>query len=234
MEASILIVDDDLQLGEVLGARLASEGFEASYVGDGPTGIALVEERRPDLVILDARMPGMDGWETCREIRKRSEVPIIFLSCVTEEKEKVLSLNLGADDYIGKPFSSVELVARIRAVLRRSGARRPADGPYVDGELVIDLARREVKSAQGPIALTPTEAQILACLIGQSGEVVPRERLITLAAGEEGQMSDDSLRQHIHHIRQKIERDPRRPKRIVTRRGDGYQLRRQMPRGAHL
>jgi len=228
MEASILIVDDDVQLGELLGDRLTSEGFRVALAHDGIEGLAALRELDPDVVVLDARMPRMDGWETCREMRRISEVPIVFLSCVTEEKDKVRGLELGADDYIGKPFSSVELVARIRAVLRRSQAKAPRqeESLYVDGELAIDLARREARSCRGPVELTLTELQILSCLIGHKGEVVPRERLLVTVWGNRSKASDDSLRQHIHHLRQKIEHDPQHPRRIVTRRGEGYQLRR--------
>jgi len=228
MEASILIVDDDAQLGELLGDRLTSEGFRVAHARDGMEGLAALREKEPDIVVLDARMPRMDGWETCREMRRISEVPIIFLSCVTEEKDKVRGLELGADDYIGKPFSSIELVARIRAVLRRNQAKGPQPEPslYVDGELAIDLTRREARSCWGPVLLTPTELQILTCLIEHEGEIVPRERLLVRVWGNTSNASDDSLRQHIHHLRQKIEHDPQHPGRIVTRRGEGYQLRR--------
>lgn len=237
MEASILIVDDDVQLGELLGTRLSAEGFEVAHARDGAHGIALVQEWRPDLVILDALMPGMDGWEACREIRQISRVPIIFLSCITGEKEKVRGLDLGADDYLGKPFSSSELLARIRAVLRRSEATAAAGGDslYVDGALTIDLARREAKSDRGAAALTLIEARILGCLIGHMGEVVPQERLIRRVWGSDaGGSPDESLRQHIHHLRQKLEPDPRHPQRLVTRRGNGYQLRRLAPTGKQL
>lgn len=228
MEASVLIVDDDVQLGELLGDRLTSEGFRVALAHDGTEGLAALREQEPDVVVLDARMPRMDGWETCREMRQISKVPIIFLSCVTEEKDKVRGLELGADDYIGKPFSSIELVARIRAVLRRSQARapRPEESLYVDGELTVDLVRREAHSCRGPVALTRTEMQILSCLIGHEGEVVPREQLLIKIWGNRSNASGDSLRQHMHHLRHKIELDPQHPKRIVTRRGEGYQLRR--------
>ena len=237
MEASILIVDDDLQLGQLLAARLASEGFGVAHASDGPAGIAMVEERKPDLVILDALMPGMDGWEACQQIRKMSRVPIIFLSCVTEEKDKVRGLDLGADDYIGKPFSSIELVARIRAVLRRTeGKTLPPEGsPYVDGELTIDLSRGEAQSGNGRVMLTRIEVQILACLIGRDGEVMPREQLIRQVWGSDASaLLDDNLRQHVHHLRQKLEPDARHPLRLVTRRGEGYQLRRLWARSRHL
>ncbi|HNS52276.1 MAG TPA: response regulator transcription factor [Anaerolineae bacterium] len=234
MEASILIVDDDLQMGELLSAKLSSEGFDVAHARDGARGIAMVQEWQPDLVILDALMPGMDGWEACREIRRISRVPVIFLSCVTGEKEKVRGLNLGADDYIGKPFSSSELLARIRAVLRRSELTAAGgDGSlYVDGDLTIDLARREAESGGGAAALTLIEARILDCLIGYVGQVVPQERLIRRVWGGDAEGSrDESLRQHIRHLRQKLEPDPRHPQRLVTRRGNGYQLRRLVPEG---
>ncbi len=228
MEASILIVDDDIQLGELLGDRLTSEGFRVAHAHDGVEGLAALREQEPDVVILDALMPRMDGWEACREMRRISEVPIIFLSCVTEEKDKVRGLELGADDYIGKPFSSIELVARIRAVLRRSQVKAPRreESLYVDGELAVDLAHREAQSCRGPVELTLTEMRILFCLIGHEGEVVPREQMLIRVWGNTSNASDDSLRQHIHHLRHKIEHDPQHPERIVTRRGEGYQLRR--------
>jgi len=228
METTILIVDDDIQFGELLSSKLRSEGFGVLHAHDGAEGIEVVRERRPDLVVLDALMPRMDGWEACREIRKTSEVPIIFLSCIQEEKDKVRGLDLGADDYIGKPFGSSELLARIRAVLRREGPKSPRreEKIYVDGELVIDLARREAQLGGDPVTLTATETRILASLVRHEGEVVPQERLLAEVWGQVDGPSGDTVRQHIHHLRQKLEPDPRRPRRIVTRRAEGYQLRR--------
>jgi two-component system KDP operon response regulator KdpE len=230
MEASILIVEDDRQLAELLRDRLATEGFEIHLARDGAEGLVRLEQCRPDLVLLDVLMPRMDGWETCREMRRVSETPIIIVSCRSEDSDKVRGLELGADDYIAKPYSTIELVARIRAMLRRNRHSGATAGlTRIDDRLAMDHATYEVLVDGQTISLSGIEYKLLACLVENSGRILTHQSLLTQVWGWEYADQTDYLKVYIHHLRRKIEPDPQNPRYILTERGIGYRFEVQTP-----
>ena len=223
----ILVVEDDPSVR--LSLRLAGqkEGFEVAEAGSGPEALAELARARPDLVLLDLMLPGQSGFDVCRALHQREPtLPVIILTARGDEVDKVVGLELGADDYITKPFSPRELIARIRAVLRR--AARAADAPAADelslGGLRIDFGAREVAVDGRPVALTRTEFELLASLAAQAGRVVGRDQLVTQVWGYEAEGGTRLLDSHIAHLRAKIEPDSSRPRYIHTVRDVGYRL----------
>ena len=221
---TILVVDDEPQIAGIVRDYLRLAGFDVIASGDGVHALEAARGRRPDLVILDLGLPGLDGLEVARALRRESEVPIIMLTARVEEDDRLSGLEIGADDYVTKPFSPRELVARVRAVLRRS------EGRHVDGDLlrvsglVIDVARMTVRRGGEPVDLTPTEFQILATLARHPGRVFTRAQLLDAARGADAEAYDRAIDSHVKNIRRKLEPDPHAPRYLETVYGIGYKL----------
>lgn len=222
----ILLIDDDTELPGVVGVALEQEGFEVLMAPDGPEGLRAAYRHHPDLVILDVMMPHLDGWKTCQRLRELSDMPIIMLTAKTREADVVKGLILGADDYVTKPFSVAELVARVQACLRRTevGNSRPESSVLVRGELSIDLVRRKVTLRGEPVDLTPTEFRLLSLLARNRGEVVPHRKLLMEVWGPEYTEEFDYLHLYVSYLRRKIENEPANPEFIKTAWGEGYYL----------
>lgn len=229
-QTTILLADDDEMIVDVLRHQLEREGFGVIATGNGAEALTLARVRRPDLVLLDVMMPGMQGWEVCRELRRESNVPILMLTARGEELDRVLGLELGADDYIVKPFSFRELLARIRANLRRMTLLPAAEAEAADvgresiGAIVIDRRRHRAWRGDAPVNLTQREFDLLLALRAASGAVVARSDLLDQVWGE-GWIGDPrTLDVHIRWLREKLETDPGAPQLILTVRGVGYRL----------
>jgi DNA-binding response OmpR family regulator len=225
----ILLVDDEPSVHEVVRAYLERDGFEVASADNGRSGLALAEHAPPQLIVLDLMLPDLSGEELCREIRRRSDVPIIMLTAKASEDQRVVGLELGADDYVVKPFSPRELVARIKTVLRRSeGAEQPLVGllSFDDGRLTIDPLRREVRvrHTREPAELTPSEYGILVTLARYPGRVYSRAELIDRVRGWEFTSGERTIDAHVKNLRRKIEPDPANPRYVRTVHGVGYRL----------
>ena len=220
----VLVVDDEPMVREVVVTYLEREGFSVSEAADGRTAVELVLETRPDLVVLDVMLPAIDGFEVLGEIRKRYEVPVILLTARTEEADRVLGLELGADDYVVKPFSPRELAARVRSVLRRS--RQLPSTPRLEFDrLLIDGATREVLVDGTAVEMTPKEFDLLAFLANAPRQVFSRAQLLEHVWGSSPDYQDPStVTVHIRRIRQKIEADPDEPRWVKTVWGVGYRF----------
>jgi DNA-binding response OmpR family regulator len=220
----VLAADDEPRYIRAIQVNLEASGYEVIAAQDGQQALDLVASKDPDLVLLDIRMPRMDGLETCRRIREFSTVPIIMLTAKAEEADKVEGLDAGADDYVTKPFSASELLARVRAVLRRVEFAQQASSPssFQAGDLRIDFARRRVFVAEEEVKLTPTEYRLLYELARQPGRVLVPEHLLEHVWGPGYEGETNLLWQAIHRLRQKVERDPKDPQHIQTRPGIGY------------
>lgn len=225
MCAKILIIEDSTDLVSMLRVRLEAEGYEVASACDGVVGLKVLQAQQPDLVLLDVMMPRMNGWETCARIRQLSDVPIIMLTALDEEISTIRGLELGADDYITKPFSFMELSARIRATLRRR--THPIVGGAtvkIDERLTVDQKSCRVIVDGKAMDLSPIEFKLLVCFTENIGRVLTHQSLLTQVWGWEYADETDYLKVYIHHLRQKIEPDPRRPRYIVTERGLGYRF----------
>lgn len=222
----ILVVEDEKNIANVLKAYLQQEGFQVTTAGNGLIAQALIKENDYDLVVLDLMLPGLSGEELCREIRKTSATPVIMLTAKVEEEDRIRGLSLGADDYISKPFSPREVVARVRAVLRRStGSSAPlADVVTFDNGVTIDNIRHEVKIAEKDIALTPTEFKILGALSKFPGRVYSRSQLLEIVQGYDYGGDERVIDAHVKKLRQKIEQVPGKPQIILTVFGIGYKF----------
>jgi two-component system, OmpR family, response regulator MtrA len=220
MKGRVLVVDDDTALAEMLGIVLRGEGFEPVFCGDGERAMSAFRESRPDLVLLDLMLPGKDGIEVCRDIRRESGVPIVMLTAKGDTVDVVLGLESGADDYIVKPFKPKELVARIRARIRRTDEPRPETLKIAD--LVIDVAGHSVKRDAEQIALTPLEFDLLVALVRKPWQVFTREVLLEQVWGYRHAADTRLVNVHVQRLRSKIERDPEHPEIVVTVRGVGY------------
>jgi two-component system response regulator MtrA len=218
--ARVLVVDDDPALAEMLGIVLRTEGFEPSFVADGSRALAAFRSTKPQLVLLDLMLPGTDGIEVCRQIRAESGTPIVMLTARGDTVDVVLGLEVGADDYITKPFKPKELVARVRARLRRNDD--PAPEVLEIGGLTIDVGRHVVSRAGEPISLTPLEFDLLAALARRPGQVFTREQLLEQVWGYRHAADTRLVNVHVQRLRAKVERDPERPEAVLTVRGVGY------------
>ncbi|TMI83015.1 MAG: response regulator transcription factor [Bacillati bacterium ANGP1] len=218
----ILVVDDEPQIVDLLRSYLRREGFDVDEAGDGEAALAACARRRPDLVVLDLMLPKVDGREVCRRIRETSQTPIIMLTARDEETDKLLGLELGADDYITKPFSPREVVARVRAVLRRGG--REAVEMVRVGDLVIDLRAHEVSLQGRRVDLTPTEFRLLEILAGHPNQVFTRMQLIDRVQGHAFEGYERTVDAHIKNLRGKVEPDPKNPRYVLTVYGVGYKF----------
>jgi DNA-binding response OmpR family regulator len=220
----VLVVEDDPAMALALRDGFASEGYDVTVAGDGTEGLALALRGAVDLVLLDVMLPRMSGLDLCRRLRDAgSEVPILMLTARSQEADKVEGLRLGADDYVTKPFSFVELVARVEALLRRT--RRPAEPETVRfGDVELDFRRLRASRGGEPLELSPREYAILACLIARRGEVVSREQLLQVAWGYERPPLTRTVDMHVAKLRRKIERDPAAPEWILTVHRVGYRF----------
>jgi two-component system response regulator MtrA len=220
MRGRVLIVDDDTALAEMLGIVLRSEGYEPFLCSDGDGALAAFREHKPDLVLLDLMLPGIDGIDVCRQIRAESGVPIVMLTAKTDTIDVVVGLESGADDYVVKPFKPKELVARIRARLRRT--EEPTQEMLEIGDLVIDVAGHSVKRDGHPIQLTPLEFDLLVALARKPWQVFTREVLLEQVWGYRHAADTRLVNVHVQRLRSKVERDPENPDVVVTVRGVGY------------
>lgn len=225
MSKKILIVDDEDKIRDLINKYLVNEGFEVIEAADGHQALELVAAEKPDLIVLDWLLPGISGLEVCRQVRQKSNIPVIMLTAKTEEIDKLLGLELGADDYITKPFSLRELTARIRVVLRRvdPGGETKTNSIKVDG-LEINLDRHEVWSNGKNISLTPTEFKMLNVLFSNPGRVYSRLQLLDAVFGYAYEGYERSIDTHISNLRKKIETDPANPRYILTVYGMGYRF----------
>jgi two-component system response regulator RegX3 len=223
----ILIVEDEPALADSVRYGLEREGFECTVLSDGSRAVDYVRSWRPDLVLLDLMLPGMPGADVCREIRRVARVPIVMVTAKDSEADKVLGLELGADDYITKPFSMRELIARVRAVLRRSGVATPIDDRPVAlqvGPVEMDTDRHEVRVRGDVVELPPKEFALLEVMIRRAGKLMTRDALIAQVWGEDYFGDTRTLDVHIKRLRAKIEDDPRNPVHLRTVRGLGYRF----------
>jgi DNA-binding response OmpR family regulator len=219
----ILAADDDRDLRELIGFTLAQAGYLVLKAGDGPSALKTFDEESPDLVVLDINMPGASGFQVCEAIRKRSRVPVIMLTVRGEEEDLVRALELGADDYLTKPFSPRTLLARIKALLRRAGMENAA--PLAVGRITLDIEEHTVRIGSAePVRLTKLELRLLQMLLANAGHTVSSDRLLIQVWGHRNSGDRQLLKQLVHRLRQKIEADPAVPQFLQTASGAGYKL----------
>jgi len=222
---TVLVVDDEPEIVRLVRDYLERAGFAVAVAADGPSALRAARSARPDIVVLDLGLPGMDGLDVARELRRDGEVPIIMLTARTEEADRVAGLELGADDYVSKPFSPRELVARVRAVLRRTdSARTQGDVVRAGDALVLDAARMEASVDGRSVELTPTEFALLLHMARQPGRVFTRAQLLDAVHGVAVESYERAIDAHVKNIRRKIEPDPRAPRHLLTVFGVGYRV----------
>jgi DNA-binding response OmpR family regulator len=228
----VLVIEDDPNTANLVVLYLEREGFKAVQANDGATGLKMAKRHQPDLVVLDIMLPKMDGWEVCRRLRKISEVPVIMLTARGEEIDRVSGLTLGADDYVVKPFSPRELVARVKAVLRRTRASEKETPRLLQqGDVCLDLDKRRLSVNQRPVELTPREYALLEALMSAPGRTFSRDELLDrLYPQGDAVVIERVVDVHIGKLRQKIEADPSKPRYIYTVRGMGYRFADRSPR----
>jgi DNA-binding response OmpR family regulator len=233
--ARILVVEDELRTREILALYLGEAGYDVQSVHDGRSALDAVDERPPQLIVLDLMLPGMDGWEVCRRIRQTSDLPIIILSARQEEEDRLLGLGLGADDYVVKPFSPREIVLRVKAILRRTrSSAQPAHGSDSEwshepqtigtGEVILDEERRSVSVRGQEVILTPSEYKLLTALMRRPNKTFARDELLNQLYPLGGQVVPKVIDVHIGKLRHKIETDPQHPTHVITVRGFGYRF----------
>ena len=224
-QAKILVIEDEEEIVRLLEFRFEQEGYQVLSASNGVEGLRILQQEHPNLVVLDVMMPRMNGWETCKRIRQYSDVPIIMLTALGQELDKVRGLEMGADDYVTKPFSLAELVARVRAALRRGKQPLAANVTVqIDDRLIVDRAQRQVVVNGQKTELSPTEFRILDCFLDNLGRILTHQSLLTQVWGWEYLDETDYLKVYIHHLRKKIEENPSKPRYIVTERGLGYRF----------
>lgn len=226
MNERILIVEDEVAMAEAIAYALKREGFQVRIATDGQEGLRMALTEKPDLVILDLMLPKLDGWEVCRTLRAKSPVPILILTARVEEHDKVIGLELGADDYVVKPFSMRELIARVRALLRRAKMNAMTEEPEIlqSGNLTLYIAEHRAELNGKELPLAPKEFALLKVLMLNKGRAMSREQLLELAWGGKEFIDPHTVDVHVHWLREKIEPDPKNPRRIVTVRGVGYRF----------
>jgi DNA-binding response OmpR family regulator len=224
MAKKVLVVDDEPQIVKVVKAYLEKAGFQVATAVNGPAALAAFEREKPDFMILDLNLPGMDGLDVCRTVRRQSDIPILMLTARVEEMDKLIGLEIGADDYVIKPFSPREVVARVRTILRRSSAVPTQKEIIQSGDLEINLEDHTVKIAGRTVELTPTEFDILVVLARQPKRVFSRLQIMEQAQGSAFEGYERTIDAHIKNIRIKIEPDPKKPIFIHTVFGVGYKL----------
>ncbi len=219
----ILVVDDESAILQTLRFNLERNGYIVATAGDGRSAIALAGSEKPDLIIMDIMLPGLDGIEACKEIRKSSNVPIIMLTAKDQEIDKVLALELGADDYVTKPFSLHEFLARVKARLRRrSGTEESSNEAIALGEIVLDPSRQSLVVRGRQIGLAPKEFNLLLVLMENRGRIVTRQTLLDKVWGYDFDGEQQTISVHVRWLREKVEIDPNNPRHIITVRGRGY------------
>lgn len=221
----ILVVEDDRNIASLVEQYLSRDGFAVLRAADGPTGLTYARRENPSLVILDVMLPGKDGWEVCRELRRESDVPILMLTARADEMDRVVGLSIGADDYVVKPFSPRELVERVKAILRRT--RPPASAPAgvrEFGPIRLDPEKHSVTMAGEAVSLTPSEFKLLQTLMGYPGKVFSRAELLDRLYSDGGEVIDRVIDVHMGKLRQKLEPDPSNPRYLLTVHGVGYRL----------
>ncbi len=223
--STVLLIEDELELARVAQSYLEKAGFQVIVASRGDTGLALFKQHKPDLVLLDLNLPGMDGLDVAREIRRQSDVPLIMVTARVEETDRLIGLELGADDYIVKPYSVRELVARVRAVLRRFNRGTGVSQVLREGDLEVDMESHMVRMGEKDLSLTPTEFQLLSTLMMQPGRVFTRMQLLEAIQGVAYEGYERTIDAHIKNLRTKIEDDPRHPRYIETVFGVGYRFR---------
>jgi DNA-binding response OmpR family regulator len=230
MSEKILVVEDEISLQETLVYNLKKQGYEVEAVGDGLQALAAAREGRPDLILLDIMLPGMDGFEVCRTLRQEMNTPVLMLTAREDEVDRVVGLEVGADDYLTKPFSMRELIARVKAMLRRvrlirqESIEQNQKDYFLFGNLVLDDTRREILLNDKPLALKPKEYDLLLFLARHKGQVLTRDFILEKVWGWEYIGDSRTVDVHVRWLREKIENDPASPVRIVTVRGAGYRF----------
>ena len=221
---TILVVDDEPQIAQIAGDYLRHGGFDVITAANGVDALSLARTRRPDLVVLDLGLPRLDGVEVAKTLRREGDVPIIMLTARIEESDRLAGLELGADDYITKPFSPRELVARVKSVLRRVDAAGAGGDVFRRGDLTIDVTRMAVTRGRDPIELTATEFQLLAALARQPGRIFTRAQLLDAVRGTDVESFERAIDTHVKNIRRKLEPDPHNPRYVLTVYGMGYKF----------
>jgi two-component system alkaline phosphatase synthesis response regulator PhoP len=221
---TVLVVDDEPKIVRIARDYLERGGFTVVSAGDGNAALSLARTAKPDLVVLDLALPQMDGLDVTRALRKESDVPIIMLTARADEADRLIGLELGADDYMVKPFSPKELVARVRAVLRRTQGARAGGEMIEAGDIILDVPRMRVTVQGNPITLTPTEFQLLAVMARQPGRIFTRGQLLEAVHGVAVESYERAIDAHVKNIRRKIEPDVRRPRYLLTVHGIGYKF----------
>jgi Response regulators consisting of a CheY-like receiver domain and a winged-helix DNA-binding domain len=221
---SVLLVDDDVKLVQLLQTYFNKEDFITYTANDGLDALQMVRERKPDIIVLDLMLPGLDGWEVCRKIRKDSDIPIIMLTARDEESDRLVGLEIGADDYVTKPFSPREVVARVKAILRRANKEVVRKEPINAGGLTIDLERHQVLNGEKIVELTPTEFKLLEVLAANSGKVFSRLQIVEQTQGYTFEGYERTIDAHIKNLRRKLEPNPKEPRYIQTVYGVGYKF----------
>jgi DNA-binding response OmpR family regulator len=221
----ILIIEDEKPIADAVAYSLKREGYAVSVARDGEGGLSLARTEKPDLIILDLMLPGMDGLAVCRAVRREAKTPIVMLTAKAEEADKIVGLELGADDYVTKPFSVRELMARVKAVLRRvADTAKPDEEELTSGNLVMNLAEHTVTLDGKSLNLSPKEFDLLAAFLRHRGRALSRDVLLERVWGEETYIDTHTVDVHIRWLREKIEANPSKPERIVTVRGVGYKF----------
>ncbi len=224
MSETILLIDDDPTLLELLAEHIHMAGYQVLMANRGEEGVALALEKEVDLVVLDVMMPGMDGWEVCRRLRQTSDLPILMLTAKGEEIDKLRGFHLGVDDYVSKPFSFAEVVARIHALLARTQRNVSRAHQFTTGDLTIEFDQHKVTVGGNAVELSPTEYRLLETLARQAYRTLPTEQLVIQVWGESYAGEIEHVKRYIWALRKKIERDPGDPRHILTERGFGYRF----------
>ena len=221
----ILVVDDEIKIVKVVRAYLEKDGYQVLEAYDGRQALDSARKERPDLLIVDLMLPEISGWDVCRTLRQESNVPVIMLTAQDEDTDKIVGLELGADDYVTKPFNPKELLARVHAIFRRSARQTVETATLLGtGDLKIDVRKREVKVGGEIVHLTPTEFDLLVMMAQQPGRVFSREQLLDGVLGGSLEGYDRAIDSHIKNLRQKIEPEPRKPRYVLTAFGVGYKF----------
>jgi len=224
MARKILVVDDEKKIVEILKAYLEKEGYQVIIAYDGRSALELARSNNPHLIILDLMLPEISGWDVCRELRRESDVPVIMLTAGDDTTDKIIGLELGADDYVTKPFDPKEIISRVRAVLRRSGGKATATAVLNIGDISIDTGKRLVRRGDSNIELTPIEFEILMALSENPGRVYSRIQLLDKVQGDAYEGYERTIDTHIKNLRKKLELDPEHPRYVITVYGVGYKL----------
>jgi DNA-binding response OmpR family regulator len=224
MAQSVLIVDDDIKLAALVKTYFEKEGFTAFTVHEGNSVISFARQKKPDIIVLDVMLPGIDGWEVCRRLRKESDIPIIMLTARDEETDRLIGLEIGADDYVTKPFSPREVVARAKVILRRTGKTMKQPDNLEFGRLQIAVDRHQVKKDGEVLDVTPTEFKILEVFFANPNRVLSRLQIVEQVQGYAFEGYERTIDAHVKNLRRKIEDNPREPQYVQTVYGVGYRF----------